>query len=190
MQEILDVNSPLYRFEPDVVIVAVRLADVAPELWQEYAVLEPAAVQDAVERVSRTLEQMVASFRQRSRAALIVHNMEQPVHAALGVLDSQVEASQLESVQSINREFRRIARQNRGVYILNYDNLVARHGRVLWQDDRKFFAVGLPIAAHGLIHVANEWLRFLVPLSGRVAKALVVDLDNTLWGGVIGEDGM
>ena len=33
-------------------------------------------------------------------------------------------------------------------------------------------------------------MRFIVPLSGRSAKVLVVDLDNTLWGGVIGEDGM
>ncbi len=38
--------------------------------------------------------------------------------------------------------------------------------------------------------MAREWMRFIVPLSGRTAKVLVVDLDNTLWGGVIGEDGM
>ena len=38
--------------------------------------------------------------------------------------------------------------------------------------------------------MAQEWLRFLVPISGKIAKALVVDLDNTLWGGVIGEDGL
>ena len=38
--------------------------------------------------------------------------------------------------------------------------------------------------------MAREWMRFLVPLSGRTAKAIVVDLDNTLWGGIIGEDGM
>ncbi|PYX89681.1 MAG: hypothetical protein DMG68_04305, partial [Acidobacteria bacterium] len=37
---------------------------------------------------------------------------------------------------------------------------------------------------------AQEWLRFLHPLIGKVAKAVVVDLDNTLWGGIIGEDGM
>jgi predicted enzyme involved in methoxymalonyl-ACP biosynthesis len=36
--------------------------------------------------------------------------------------------------------------------------------------------------------MAQEWLRFLALLTGRVCKALVVDLDNTLWGGVIGED--
>src|SRR5438552_11696643 len=49
--------------------------------------------------------------------------------------------------------------------------------------------VRLPIAAHNLNHLANEWLRFLHPLTGKVRKAVVVDLDNTLWGGVVGEDG-
>jgi FkbH-like protein len=37
--------------------------------------------------------------------------------------------------------------------------------------------------------LAREWLRYLQPLSGKVAKVLVVDLDHTLWGGVVGEDG-
>jgi FkbH-like protein len=41
-----------------------------------------------------------------------------------------------------------------------------------------------------LLQLTNEHLRFLLPLSGRVAKVLVTDLDNTLWGGVIGEDGL
>jgi FkbH-like protein len=48
----------------------------------------------------------------------------------------------------------------------------------------------LPIAADHLLHMAHEWMRFLVPLTGRIAKCLAVDLDNTLWGGVIGEEGM
>jgi predicted enzyme involved in methoxymalonyl-ACP biosynthesis len=38
--------------------------------------------------------------------------------------------------------------------------------------------------------VANEWLRFVHPLRGKVCKVLVTDLDNTLWGGVVGEDGV
>src|SRR5216684_884777 len=46
------------------------------------------------------------------------------------------------------------------------------------------------IAAGHRLHMAREWMRFIVPLSGRTSKVLVVDLDNTLWGGVIGEDGM
>jgi FkbH-like protein len=46
------------------------------------------------------------------------------------------------------------------------------------------------MTAQNLNHLAGEWLRFLHPLSGKIAKACVVDLDNTMWGGIIGEDGM
>jgi FkbH-like protein len=190
MQEILDRNGSLYSFHPDVAILAVRTADIAPELWHDYSALATADIPAVMRRVSRHLEQAIVAFRERSHAALIVHTLEQPPRTAFGVLDSQMEASESDAIQTLNREIRRIARQQSGVYVLDYDLLVARHGRLHWQDERKLFSVGLPIAAHQLIHLANELLRLLVPLSGRIAKALVVDLDNTLWGGVIGEDGM
>src|SRR5207248_919636 len=63
-------------------------------------------------------------------------------------------------------------------------------GRLSWHDERKWLTVRLPVAARFLPELAREWMRFLHPLSGKIAKAVVVDLDNTLWGGVIGEDGM
>jgi FkbH-like protein len=48
----------------------------------------------------------------------------------------------------------------------------------------------MPLAADSFVHLANEYLRFLLPLCGRVCKALLIDLDDTIWGGVIGEDGL
>jgi FkbH-like protein len=74
--------------------------------------------------------------------------------------------------------------------VLDYDGLVARHGRLRWHDERKWLTMRMPIAADCLIHLADEYMRFIHPLTGRVCKALVVDLDNTLWGGVVGEDGL
>ena len=50
--------------------------------------------------------------------------------------------------------------------------------------------VRLPIAADRQIALAREWVSLLAPALGRSAKALVVDLDNTLWSGVVGEDGV
>jgi len=76
------------------------------------------------------------------------------------------------------------------VYTLDYDALIAQHGSEHWHDERKWLMARLPIAAGHLLDMAREWMRFIVPLSGRTAKVLVCDLDNTLWGGVIGEDGM
>jgi FkbH-like protein len=189
-QEMLDPESSLYGFAPDAVILAVRTADLAPDLWQEYSGLTPVAVSASVRRVSNSFNQWVRAFRERSSAALVVHSMELPARPATGLLDAQQETGQSAAIRQINRELKQIANENRGVYILDYDGLVARHGRVPWYDERKWLIARMPIAADHLIYLAREWLRFLVPLTGKIAKVLVADLDNTMWGGVIGEDGM
>jgi FkbH-like protein len=193
-QEILDRESSLYRFAPDAVILAINTADVAPDLWQAYSDIEPESVSAAVQRVSDSFGQWIRAFRKNSSATLLVHSIELPMRASAGVLDAQRSSGQFsgqsQAMQQINQELKSIANENRSVFILDYDSLVARHGRLRWRDERKWLVARMPIAADHLIYLAREWLRFLVPLTGKTAKVLVVDLDNTLWGGVIGEDGM
>jgi FkbH-like protein len=189
-QEILDDQSSLYRFAPDGVILAARTADLAPDLWNHYPDLSQAAVAEAVQRVSKSFDQWIGAFRKQSSAALIVHSLEQPARPGTGLLDAQSSFSQSAAIQQINQELRKIVAAHRGIYLLDYDSLVARHGRLRWHDERKWLTARMPIAADQLIHLSREWMRFMAPLAGKTAKVLVVDLDNTLWGGVIGEDGM
>jgi FkbH-like protein len=189
-QEILDSASSLYRFKPDAVILAAQTSDLAPDLTDRYADLIADAASEAVRRVSNSFEQWIRGFRQHSAAAFIVHSLELPLRASAGVLDAQRESGQSAAIHQINRDLTRIASSHRNAYVLDYDGLVARHGRLHWRDERKWLIARLPIAADHLIDLAREWMRFLVPLTGKIAKVLVTDLDNTLWGGVIGEDGM
>src|SRR5215469_8664802 len=177
-QEILDSESSLYRFRPNAVILAVETLAIAPDLWQDYAHLSEDCVKQAAQRVSESLAQYLREFRGRSQAALIVHNLEQPAQAAFGVLDAQLVQSQSEVFERINRNLVAVTSQMRGAYVLDYDALVARNGRLRWHDERKWLIARLPIAADQMIHLAREWMRFLVPLAGKTAKALVVDLDN------------
>src|SRR5579863_3211669 len=198
-QEILDDHSLLYGFRPDGVILAIRTADLAPDVWNQYPDLTAPAVIEAMGRASNSFAQWIQAFRKCSSAALIVHSLEQPARPSTGLLDAQSgqnesaanqSLNQSGAIQQINQELRKTAGKYRGVYLLDYDALVARHGRLRWHDERKWLTARMPIAADQLIHLSREWLRFVVPLAGKAAKVLVVDLDNTLWGGVIGEDGM
>jgi FkbH-like protein len=189
-QEILSPESPLYRFAPDVAILAAHTADLAPELWDGFADLAPDAEAAAVARVVSDVRNWVRIFRTHSQAHLVIHSLEAPLAVAHGVLDAQSAHSQVAAVQRINLSLREIARDHKGVYVLDYDGLVARHGRDNWHDPRKWVTTRMPMRAERLPALASEWLRFLHPLVGKVCKALVVDLDNTLWGGVIGEDGL
>ncbi len=165
-QEILDPGSSLYSFEPQAVVMAVQSYD------------------------TEALRGWLKVFREGSNAYLILHTVESAVTPARGVLDTQVADGEWDSAQHLNCELRAIARGFPGVYVLDYDALVARYGRESWRDERKWLTMRMPVAAGHLIHLAQEWMRFLHPLTGRIAKVLAVDLDNTLWGGVIGEDGM
>lgn len=190
VQAVMDSGSTLYGFAPDAVILAVQTRDVAPELWNNFSAQSSNQIQNTIARVATEFHDWVRAFRKNSAAHLVLHNLEQPSRPARGVLDAQPGDSQILAIECINHDLRAIASEHPGVFVLDYDALVARHGRAAWHDERKWMTVRLPIAAQNLTYLAQEWLRFLHPLTGKVAKALVIDLDNTLWGGVIGEDGI
>jgi FkbH-like protein len=190
VQEIVDSQSSLYRFAPDAVFLAVQTRDIAPELWRDFADLDEAQVRAVIDRVTSDCRNWISNFRRYSNAHLVVHTFEEPEQPSSGLLDCQTTESQTGAIEHINRELRKIAGQYSGVYVLDYDALIARHGRATWHDERKWITVRMPMATNSLNVMAKEWLRFLHPLAGKVAKALVVDLDNTLWGGVVGEEGL
>jgi len=165
-QELLDPASALYRFGPDAIILAVH----------DYE--------------SDQMRLCLDVLRCHSNAHVILHTREAGVIPRRGILDAQIEASEWAEQQKTNAGIRALAREYRGVYVLDYDALVARHGRQGWHDGRKWLTARMRISAARLPDMVREWMRFIHPLAGRVAKAVVVDLDNTLWGGVIGEDGV
>ncbi len=188
-QLILDPSSELYRCSPDTVILALQARDLIPEIWHDAASLSEQDLETRAHIALSELASLLKAFRARSDASIILHTLELPYRPSNGVLDAQTSTGQTSAIMKINRGLQILASEYHGVYLLDYENLVSRYGKDSWHDERRWLSSRLPIKADHLPDLANEWLRFLVPLSGRVCKALVVDLDNTLWGGVVGEDG-
>jgi FkbH-like protein len=188
-QEVFNPTSALYASAPQTVILAQQTRDVSPYLWS-CVLPDQTAIDEEVARITADYRRLIDAFRDTSAAALLIHGLEQPAYAASGALDAQRGPSQAAGIAAANAALAALCREYRDVYVLDYDALVARHGRLTWADERKWLTARLPIAAPCLPHMAQEWLRFLIPLSHATAKVLVLDLDNTCWGGVIGEDGM
>jgi FkbH-like protein len=188
-QEVIDPASWLYQFNPDIVILASQTRDVAPDLWYGSGDVSSEEAESLVSSIVSPLVSIIGRLRSRTSASLIIQNLEQPELPNAGLLDSRRETGQEELIKMVNRRLSLAALKYDGVYILDYDALVARHGRERWTDEKKWLTSRSPVAADCLIFAAREYLRFVLPLSGRLSKVLVVDLDNTLWGGIIGEDG-
>lgn len=189
-QQILDQRNELYTQHLDVVIFAVHTRDIAPELWTGSHEKSGPAPHQQAEEVAAHFSTLIDNFRQQSNATLIVHTLEKPLHAFDGILDYQRNNGQIDAIEKINFELRKIARQHSDVYVLDFDALATRFGRERWTDERLWITAKLPISPAALLPLADEWLQFLCPALGRVSKVLVTDLDNTLWKGVVGEDGI
>ncbi len=188
-QEILDPNAAWQQQKPNVVVLAVQTRDIAPELWSDFADLSAEQADAVAVRVIGEFTTWIDTLRTRTDAHLIVHSLEQPPTLSQGELDRRIDHSQSRAIARINKALGQLAQDRHGVYLLDFDAVIAEHGRSHWYDAQKWLTVRLPMRAEALPAVAAAWLRLLHPITGRVAKCLVCDLDNTLWGGVVGEDG-
>ena len=190
VQEILDPHSTLYQEPTDVVVIAPLARDLAPELWSKFSDLAPPEIEAVIDRVVGGYRVWLDTIRSRTDVHIVIHNLEIPSNSSAGIYDAQAAGGQSQVIQRINRELVSLASAVTGCYVLDYEGLVSRHGRESWGDEKKWLTARLPLAGNSLIRLTQEWMRFLAPLSGKQAKCLVCDLDNTLWGGVIGEDGL
>jgi len=184
--EILAETSSLYSFDPDLIILAVQTRDIAPELWNWRNAEEG---RKAVDRVLDEYRNLLTALRVRHRANVVVHDFDHPLWPRQGLLDFQTNDGQRASISALNAGLRKLASGIPGVFVFPYEELVSAHGRERWYDERKWLTARFPLAAESLVPIGLEWARILPCLAGRISKVIVTDLDNTLWGGIVGEDG-
>ena len=188
-QELLDGRSELYAWSPDVVVLAVEGEDWAPAAYRgDTPLTEPAATQ-LVDNFRDELSGLIAALRTHSSVPLLVHNFALPAWRRLGVLDAGCTDGQAHLVNRLNDALRTTAESFSGVHIVDYAALTNRHGTHHWYDPRMRLYARAPIAQAMLGELAREYAKFFRCLVGYNKKCLVLDLDNTLWGGVVGEDG-
>ena len=77
-----------------------------------------------------------------------------------------------------------------GVTIYDLDERAAAVGRWQWNDDRFYYEAKLPCSPEHMVDYAYGLASLVLAQRGAVRKCLALDLDNTLWGGVIGDDGL
>ncbi|MBN1231278.1 MAG: HAD family hydrolase [Anaerolineales bacterium] len=183
-QDLINPNSQLCQYKPDIVLLAVRLTDVLPDLW------DGCESESSLDQYIQDLSNWISVFRQNSPASMIIQGFEFPPFMSEGIFDQQNPTGQYNQIHSLNQRIKTLIQDQTGVYFMDYASLVYRHGYENWFDQKKWLSISMPIKAAYHLDYVDEVMRFVIPLMGKKSKALVLDLDNTLWGGVIGEDGI
>jgi FkbH-like protein len=189
-QEILNPGSGLYSFAPHVVILSVEGSDWLLEIYRGYLDGLTAGFDHVLSRFREEFLDLVQAFRDSSKAMLLVNNFVPPVWRQLGILDGHVSTGQAQLVHRVNELLASIGQQSQGVMIMDYAGLVTRFGALRWYDERMSHYAKAPIAMDMLPQLAGEYVKYFRGLTGQTKKCVVLDLDNTLWGGILGEDGL
>jgi len=188
-QDALSASSGLDAAAPDLIIILRWLEQTAPDLATRFVTLGPMAA-TAVQEVSQRIETELSAIRARLRAPIIINSFPLPDVTTLGILDAQLEAGHRRTIEDLNREILRVARSVPDVFVADLARLVGRIGSHVAVDERGWHTSRAPLGTPLILALAREYAKFVRALRGRVHKCLVLDCDDTLWGGVIGEDGL
>jgi FkbH-like protein len=184
-QEILDPGSELYRFRPQFVFLASTRRDLGPPPGASAPTED---TEKAVESAISEWETFWQTAHDRLGCQIIQNNFDAPPWRVFGNLELSQPGTLGNLVDQVNRGL--VRRAPRWVSIHDIDSLSASVGRWNWGDERFFHLAKLPCAPEHLVPYAHGVATLISARLGRSRKCLVLDLDNTLWGGVIGDDGL
>jgi len=191
-QSLLDPGSEVRAAEADVTIVLGRLEDLCARPLADLAVLDPARVGEARADVLAEVDRLcgaLAGFEAATTGSLLVGTFPAPPTTSLGVLDASHPASLVQLGRECNVALWNAAQKRRRVRLIDVDQVVASLGAARAWDPRMAVLAGCPLSTSGLRHLADQLMRSIAALFLPAAKVVVLDLDNTLWGGIVGEDG-
>jgi FkbH-like protein len=185
LRQIFANESELWEFKPDLITLHLDLEQISPGMELSF----PFEPEDRRETLAREVVEhvltVVQSLRAKTRATLLVSNFPIPPRSALGVALDHIFKNALRGINlQLDSELRRISQ----VYVIDCDSLWAEAG---WSDrDRRFEAIAqMPMGPKMQKLLVDEWLRYFRAIGGLSRKCIVLDLDNTLWKGILGEDG-
>jgi FkbH-like protein len=188
--ELLNPEGAVARGEPDLVLLLGDAEDLAGDVRDACASGAASEIRAAVEGAAHGLATMIAGMRRHSRARLVVQGLLLPDHPVLGdVADANLEVGEGWAVRQINEALARACREAADAALYDQDLVAARCGRARFRDERMFRSTRLAVAADCFGAYARGLVRAIRPLCLPAKKVVVTDLDNTLWGGIVGEDG-
>lgn len=188
-QLLLDVESPMLRDEPDAVLVLWRLEELHHRLVFEHDQMSADDREQAATDVINRIESLSTEYAKVASAPLFLSTLPEPTGSGAAMNDVYSSHAPRRAILRINQALLDLAARNSQLYIFDFARWAAREGTMAFDLKMDLYA-RQPIAGRSLMSFSAALADSLRPLLQPPFKVLALDLDNVLWGGVLGEDGM
>jgi FkbH-like protein len=185
-QHVFDADSPLYALQPAWVVIFLSSEKMLSEFYKKDLA---AKRQFATERL-QLIEKMTDTLSGRLSCNIIFLNLAEINDGIFGNFANKTDASFLFQQRLINTGLMQLSAKKNNLNICDIAVLQNKTGRDNFFSDKFYITTDNVISVEALPSVAKSITDIVLSYAGDFRKCLVLDLDNTLWGGVIGDDGL
>jgi FkbH-like protein len=180
-QEIIDPASAMYEFAPELVLLAVHAGELGLPAFS-------ASTDPDVEEEAKRWTSLWQTVGERTNATVLQHLFALPPTAPFGHLGATLAGTRASMSAAVNARLAQSAPDH--VAVVDCERLASLVGKRNWFDARYWHLAKQAVSLRAVPLLARHTAAVIGARLGVGKKCLVVDLDNTLWGGVVGEDGL
>ncbi|MDR2842904.1 MAG: HAD-IIIC family phosphatase [Spirochaetaceae bacterium] len=184
-RQIMDGNSELYSFDADYIIIFQS----THKLLSHYNKLSLNKQNTIADERLDFVKHIISVFSKK-RQRIIYFNYPEIDDAVFGSFSNKIEFSFLYQVRKINYELMKIAQSNANFFICDIAAIQNKIGRDVMFSPSVYTSTEMVLSLDAIPIVASRAIDIVCAAQGASKKCVILDLDNTLWGGVIGDDGI
>lgn len=184
--QVLSHDSALYTFRPDFIIIYHSVSKLKNRFYSS-----PLGIKTEFhEHHSSKIENLVRSVASKCSSKIIYLNLPTVQDAIFGNYATKVETSLRFHIRAINQHLNSFASGHGQFFICDVESLAAYVGLSHSFDQQLYITSDMEFSLDFQALVASNVIDIINAVHGKINKCLILDLDNTLWGGVIGDDGI
>jgi len=184
--QVFNSDSEMYAFHPDIIVLFLS----SHKLLNKYNKLKVEQQSSLATREIENIEAIVANISSNSTAKIIYYNYNEIDDAVFGSYATKTETSFLYQLRKLNFELMNIANRNTNFYICDLASIQNQVGKANFFHTSVYISTEMVVSLNVLPLVAQKTVDIISVLNGKLKKCVILDLDNTVWGGIIGDDGI
>lgn len=184
--QLLDVDSELYHFSPDTIVLWLA----TEKLYEEFLDMPLSNRAHFADIYIEKIRGYWELIEKNSKAKVIQMNFTEIDDKVLGEYSAKVDISFIYQMRKLNFLLEEAMRSDANVYPVDLLAIQIRIGAKNFFDAPMYYSAKLSASMNALPYITKAVVDVQKSILGKIKKCIILDLDNTLWGGVIGDDGI
>ncbi|MBE6632615.1 MAG: HAD-IIIC family phosphatase, partial [Ruminococcaceae bacterium] len=183
---VIDPSSELYEFAPDITVIY----NCTQKLYDEFTSIPQDQRGGFADAFYARMKERWSIINSRIKTKIIQTNFPEDDDMVFGSYASKVGSSFINQLRKLNVLIAEGSSEVKNVFVADVQRIYGNLGKKDFCDSKMYYIAKIPMAVDAIPYFAKEVCGIFLATDGKFKKCAVLDLDNTLWGGVIGDDGM